>query len=265
MGTIEYIEEIIPAPKPPPTEDELPYEDGIPMESDWHRAAMNLLIEVISHLWRGRKDYYVGGNMFIYFDPDQVRTRNFRGPDFFVVKNIEDNSRWRKSWVVWQEDGRGPNVVIELASTSTWKVDVGPKKAVYEQILRVPEYYCYNPDTQELQGWRLVAGNYVSIKADEAEQEGRLWSEEIGAWLGLWSGKFLGRPNTWLRFFDPDGGLLLTETEATAQRAEAAAQRAETEAKARRQAEAEVERLKAQLAALGQTDDNDSDTQETEQ
>ena len=123
MSTIEATKSIevtqrIDVPQPPSSED-LVYEDGIPMESDWHRAAMNLLIEIITYFWRHRRDFYVGGNMFIYFDPDQVKKRNFRGPDFFVVKGVADASRWREAWVLWEEDGLAPNFVIELTSAST--------------------------------------------------------------------------------------------------------------------------------------------------
>src|SRR5688572_6664925 len=50
----------------------LPAEDGTPMESPWHRAGTNLLIESITYHWRDRDDYYVGGNMFIYYlDEDE--------------------------------------------------------------------------------------------------------------------------------------------------------------------------------------------------
>jgi Uma2 family endonuclease len=229
----------------PPSSKNLIYEDGIPMESDWHRAAMNLLIEIITYFWRHRKDFYVGGNMFIYFDPDQIKKRNFRGPDFFVVKGVADNTRWREAWVLWEEDGLAPNLVIELTSQSTEAEDIGPKKEIYEQILRTPEYFCYNPQTEQLFGWRLRTGRYVEIKPDE---RGWFWSEELKLWIGAWWGEYLDRPNRWLRFFDPDGNLVPTGREA-----EAEARRAETEA--RRAAEAEVVRLKAQLKQQNRDED----------
>ena len=118
----------------PPKNIELMYEDGIPLESDWHRRAMNLLIDIISYLWRERKDFYVGGNMFIYFDPHQVKHRNFRGPDFFVVKDIADNTYLRKAWVLWEEDWRAPNIVVELTSKSTEAEDMGPKKDMAHNV-----------------------------------------------------------------------------------------------------------------------------------
>ena len=222
----------------PPSSKNLIYEDGIPMETDWHRAAMNLLIEIIAYFWRHRKDFYVGGNMFVYFDPDQIKKRNFRGPDFFVVNGVADSSRWRDAWVLWEEDGLAPSIVIELTSSSTEADDKGPKKEIYEQILRVPEYFCYNPQTTELVGWRLQAGDYVKLQPDE---QGRLWSEELELSLGPWQGEYLSRPNRWLRFFDDEGNLILTEAEAAAE--------------AHRAAEAEIERLKAKLKELGQGED----------
>ncbi|MCP4702387.1 MAG: hypothetical protein GY862_36825, partial [Gammaproteobacteria bacterium] len=82
---------------------ELPYEDGIPLDSDWHYYAMHLLTDVMDYYRKDRHDLFAAANLFVYFDPDQVKTRNFRGPDFFVIKGVKDHSR-RQSWVIWEED-----------------------------------------------------------------------------------------------------------------------------------------------------------------
>ena len=76
--------------------------------------------------------------MFVYFSLAQVRNQAFRGPDFFVVLDV--SPRERKSWVVWQE-GKGPDVVIELLSDSTAAHDKGEQKIIYQNALRVLEYY----------------------------------------------------------------------------------------------------------------------------
>ena len=232
-------------PRPPGGGADLPYEDGIPLESEWHLAAMTLLIEILRYHWRERRDRYVNGNMFVYFDPDQVKTRNFRGPDFFVVKGVKDN-HFRNSWVVWEEDGLSPDFVLELASASTAHFDLNGKKRIYEQDLKTPEYSVYNPDTGILQGWRLQAGSYLPIVPNS---RGWLWSEELELWLGVTEYTFSNQaqPSRVLRFFDEYGEPLPTRAEAEAQRAQAAAQRAEAEAEARRAAEAEITRLKALL------------------
>src|SRR5438128_1925677 len=117
----------IPDPDPAPLEEILPqveliYDDGEPMVSDWYVKAMLLLISSIDQHFHDRDDFYVGGNMFIYFSEEQARNRDFRGPDFYFVWNTT-RKPLRKYWVVWQEGGRVPNVVIELCSASTIKED----------------------------------------------------------------------------------------------------------------------------------------------
>jgi len=228
----------------PPTD--LPTEDGVPLETNWHRVQINLLIDSIHSAWRGRSDYFAGGNMFIYFSLDQVRNRDYRGPDVFIVTDV-DGTRERDTWTVWEESGRYPNVIIELASSSTIDVDLKVKKHLYEKTFRTPEYFCYDPVSNTLWGWRLVGDSYVPMPAD---QEGALWSEQLELWLGRWQGEYLRLDTTWLRLWTPDGDLVLTLAEAEAQRAEAEAQRAEAEAERADAAEAEILRLRAQLASL---------------
>jgi hypothetical protein len=87
---------------------DLAEEDGIPLESAWHLGCMNLLIASVLYHQRDRTDFYVGGNMFIYFNLQQARDRDFRGPDFFLVQggvNLHPNRRY---WAVWDEGGRYP-------------------------------------------------------------------------------------------------------------------------------------------------------------
>src|SRR5499426_279849 len=115
-----------------PTEHDLPCYDGEPTETPRHRDQMILLIESLRLHWADRQDYYVGGNMFVHYDPQNKRRS--RGPDFFLVLNVVD--RERKSWVAWQEGMRFPDVIIELLSDTTRAVDKGEKKALYEGLFR---------------------------------------------------------------------------------------------------------------------------------
>jgi Uma2 family endonuclease len=245
----------------PPTD--LPEEDGIPLESDWHRLEMTLLIELVVLHLAGREDYFVGGNMFIYFDARQARDRNFRGPDFFFVWDAPLNPP-RRYWAIWDEGGKYPDVIIELSSPTTAAVDHGIKKTTYEKVFRTHDYFIYDPDERKLQGWRLShdgSGRYEEI---EVNDKGWLWSERLGLWLGPWTGKYQGKDEVYLRFFDKAGNLIPTaqeRTEMERQHAEAEKQRAEAEkhhaevekqrADAEKQradtAETELARLKAQL------------------
>jgi Uma2 family endonuclease len=235
----------------PPTEDELPYSDGEPMESERHVLQMHLLIEPLRLHWSGRPDGYVGGNMFVYFSLEQTRGEHFRGPDFFAVLGVP--KRERKSWVVWQE-GKGPDVIVELLSASTASVDKGEKKRIYQDELRVPEYYWYDPFSAELAGFRLSEGRYRPLKPD---RQGCLKSSLLGLVLRRWEGVYEDVPATWLRWATEDGGLLPTRAEQERERAEQEKARAEqAEARASRAQEALAaehearRRLEAELAAL---------------
>src|SRR5260370_1095962 len=121
--------------------------DGEPLESWWHRAAMNLMIEVLAWLVRDRDDYYAGGNMFIYYCAQQAKTRYYRGQDFFYVEGVRRLPA-RRYWTVWKEDGRYPDVIVELLSPKTAKLDRTTKKALYEQTFHTHEYFCYDPDDE---------------------------------------------------------------------------------------------------------------------
>ncbi len=227
-------------PPPPPGQDELPSEDGEPMDTPRHRAQMNLLIESLTVAWMDRDDYYVGGNMFVYFSELQSKGEHFRGPDVFVVLDT-DRHKVRKSWVAWQEGGRLPHVVVELLSPSTADVDRGEKKRVYERVWRTGHYVLFDPETEILEGFELVRGRYVPLAADA---QGRLPIGTMGLTLGLGPGTYLGETGTWLRWFDVEGRALPTEAEA--ERAKADAERARAAA-----AEARVAELEAALRARG--------------
>ncbi len=208
---------------------DLPCDDNQPLETSLHYEAMLVLDLTLRHYWKDQADVYMGSNMFVYFDPHQDKRHHYRGPDFFVVKGVKDKYRPRDAWVIWEEGGLAPNLVVELASTTTAKTDLKEKKTIYEKQLKTPEYLIYNPRTKTVQGWRLVRGRYLEIKPNT---KGWLWCEELGLWLGV-ADCYSERYFTWLpapRFFDEDGQLVLTEGEDYAQRAM-------TEAQARHQAE----------------------------
>lgn len=216
-------------------EMDLPYEDGEPLESQWHWRQINLLADALDQHWHDRTDVFAGGNMFIYYSFAQVRNRDYKGPDFFIVKGV-DRAQPRQSWIVWEEGGRYPDVIVELLSPSTAAQDLGPKKALYEQVFRTFEYFCVNPDGFTLQGWRLSGTRYVAIQPDT---RGWLWSESLQLWLGMQAGRFQGQQDTWLRFFTTEDVLVPTADE------HAIAERARAEA-----LEAENARLRAELARL---------------
>jgi len=235
-----------------PLPDVLPYSDGVPVDSDWQVLQMQLLRDILETNWKGRR-FYCAGNMFLYFSPAQVRNREFPGPDFFVTLDVE-HDRMRKYWAIWEENGRQPDIVFELISPTTEREDRTTKKDIYEQKARIPEYVCYDPETEEFDAWRLD-GRYrpIVLEAD------RLWSERLSLWIGKWQGMYLGHSTTWVRFFNQKGEMLPTggehgtalamEEAAHAKRADTISERATVRAQA---AEAENEHLKKELEALRQ-------------
>jgi Uma2 family endonuclease len=230
------------------------------LESNWHRLQINLLADALYQHWRPRTDYFAGGNMFIYYSLQQARNRDYKGPDFFVVKNV-DGTRQRRSWIVWQEHGRYPDVIIELLSPTTKNEDLGPKKSLYESTFKTPEYFCVDPDEQSLRGWQLDKTGYVPLATNT---QGWLWSASLQLWLGWREGDFQGTHDVWVRFFDPSGTLVPTaeetavaehshakaereRAEAERERAEAALVQVETERARAEAAEAELARLREEL------------------
>jgi Uma2 family endonuclease len=194
---------------------DLPEEDGVPLENVWHRSQMNLLIDCVKTDKADQTDFFTGGNMFIYYSLQQVKNKDYKGPDFFYVQGVEANPN-RGKWVVWEEQGKYPDVIIELLSPTTEKQDLGRKKKLYEKVFRTFEYYCFDHDSEKLYGWRLDGLEYKEIPIDK---NGFMESKILGYKLGVWKGKYLDE-DTYLRFFQPDHKIVLTQAEAERQRAD---------------------------------------------
>lgn len=240
-------------PEPPPTD--LIFDDGEPLESNRHRIAMNVLIDSVHQHLHNRTDYFTGGNMFVYYSRTQARNRDFRGPDFFVVLGV-DGTQSRQGWVVWDEGGRYPDVIVEFMSPSTAAVDLGEKKVIYSETFHTSDYFVYDPfDPNSLQGWHLQGRGYEPLPSNE---RGQLWCESLGLWLGPWEGTLLRETAVWARFFTPEGELVPLPAEWERQRAEEERQRAEAERQRAETAEAALnaaqereKRLSDRLRALG--------------
>lgn len=246
----------------PPTMEELPYSDAMPIETDRHLQQMSLLIEGLRLHWADRTDVFAGGNMFVYFSMEQVRGRDFRGPDFFAVVGVP----WRErlSWVVWEEN-KGPDVVIELLSESTAHIDKGEKMRVYQDDLRVPEYYWYDPFTTERAGFLLHGGVYIPIEPDAAE---RLVSPTLNLALVVWHGIYRTIEAPWLRWATLDGTVLPTGEELAdlhQSRAAREERRADEERARADAAERRIAELEARLRGEAPEEEGDSDRSHQEE
>ncbi|MGB3239943.1 MAG: Uma2 family endonuclease [Geitlerinemataceae cyanobacterium] len=225
------------------------WSDEPPLETDRHLRQILLLLLCLEWWWRERPDapenrrdsFYAAGNLTIYYSNRQRRDEQFRGPDFFVVLDTEYKER--KSWVVWDEEGKYPNVIVEMLSDSTAEVDRTTKKEIYQNTFRTPEYFWFDPYSFEFQGFRLLGGLYEAITPTE---QGWMWSQQLELYLGVVEEK--------LRFLTPEGNLVPAPMEAAMQEllnAEAERQRAQAERQRAEAAEAELERLQRQLQERG--------------
>lgn len=227
--------------------DFYPSSDGKPMaETDWHRKLLMALIQIIEHHFRDHDDVYVSGDLLIYYKMGD-NTKSV-APDVFVVQGVA--KKQRGTYLTWEE-AHTPDFVIELASPSTFRHDLTGKKDLYESVLKVKEYYIYDPLHQiqpHFIGFRLVDGVYQEI----AFVNERLPSSVLNLELGERDGT--------LSVYDPTTEQWLAPPEERAEeaeeRAEQAEERAEQEALARQNAEAELAKALATLERLQTEKDN---------
>jgi Uma2 family endonuclease len=133
-----------------------PRRDGKPMgETGIHVLLMVALIEALRRHFADRANWYIIGNMLLYYEEGNPKAR--RSPDVMVIKGAPSLPE-RESWRLWEEKA-APCVVIELTSDETAEEDKGPKKELYRR-LGVREYFLYDPKREHLPrplvGYRLV-------------------------------------------------------------------------------------------------------------
>lgn len=215
-----------------------PSSDGKPMaETDVHRDLMAELIHELDVHFSDQPDVYVSGNLLVYYVEGNPKKRF--APDVFVVRGVP--KRKRRVYKLWEE-GRVPDVVIEISSSQTWGEDLQRKYNLFAD-LGVKEYFLFDPEydylPNPLVGYRLVDFSYKAMKL----LDNRLYSEELGLEL-VDTGQTL-------RLFNPKTGSFLPTSGEEAQarlKAETAMRQAE---EARQRAEAELQRLREKLKQLG--------------
>jgi Uma2 family endonuclease len=134
-----------------------------------------------------------------------------KAPDWLYVGQVNEPGIARKSYTPNLE-GAVPEVVMEFLSEtdggeySNRRVTPIGKWYFYEQLLQVPNYVIFEPDSGLLEVYRLGADRYT---LEQPDVEGRHWFAELGLFLGTWRGAKEGRDGYWLRWWDEAGNLLL--------------------------------------------------------
>ncbi len=199
------------------------------------------LIDALSWRYRDIPNVKVGGGQLLYYVQGNNRRRV--APDIYLTKGIDKGPRLH--YLLWKE-GLAPNLIIELTSASTEWEDQVQKFNLYRDVLKVREFFLFDPLKEylkpQLKGYRWMAGVYARIEP----VAGRLPSQEAGVHFEA--------DGVRLRMFDPEtNSYVLNKCEYyEQQRLEAQRQADEATRQAdefRRRAD-ELERLTTELSAL---------------
>ena len=154
--------------------------DGRPVgETPSHVSNVFYLLEPLEVWFSADPTAFVAGAMVLHYE--EGRRDRFLSPDVFVVLGVPKKPP-RRNYLVWKE-GRAPDLIIELTSEWTRDEDQIEKRGIYQDILRVQEYFLFDPLhdylVPPLQGLRLASGGYRPIR----RVKGRLPSKVLGLHL----------------------------------------------------------------------------------
>ena len=163
-------------------------------------------------LWRyeDRPDVLVSGDNAIYYE--QGNPRVHRSPDGFIAFGVDRDAILRENgYKVW-EVGKPPDWVLEIASPSTARVDLGIKREIYASM-GIGEYWRFDESGglyygEPLVGEYLEGGEYRRFEIHTTE-DGVSWAHSPLLNLDLCSGDIR------LRFFDPVAGEWLRDLKET--------------------------------------------------
>ena len=228
-----------------------PESDGNPMaETDAQFYPLTETVLALRQRYADRDDVYVSGDLLVYYRMNDNTVR--LAPDVFVVFGVEDHLR--SSYIIWREQGKAPDFVLEIASPGTFVRDMTEKRALYA-ALGVTEYWRFDP-TGQLFSPALVG--------EQLAEDGEYEPIEIGAGDdGILRGysevlqlEVCQRADGDLRLYDPGAQTWLSylaEEVAARQAAESERDAAED---AREAAEARARVLEEQLRQHGLSPDD---------
>jgi Uma2 family endonuclease len=129
---------------------EYPDSDGKPMADNTEQYEWIVKIkENLEILFANSSDVFIAGDLLWY----PVRDKKITGPvapDVMVIFGRPKGKRG--SYKQWEENNIAPQVVFEILSPSN-SLEEMERKLLFYQRYGVEEYYLYDPDTNNLQGW----------------------------------------------------------------------------------------------------------------
>jgi len=169
----------------PLTEEDVlfPEEEDFIVNNDPHWVDCRYLRNAFSVALAAAVGAVVVGDLRIAWGVRGVRPM---GPDIAVIFNVRRRRGWGTFYVA--EEGTRPTVVLEVTSQTTRKNDLGIKRLLYYRA-GVPYYIIVDdmlhptgPRRLRLLGYQRGRRGYERLSAD---QQGRLWLEPVGVWLGV--------------------------------------------------------------------------------
>jgi Uma2 family endonuclease len=144
-----------------------PSSDGEPVAETYvHLYALLITLEVLRQYLEGRQATVLG-NQFLYYAQGFPKLRV--APDVMVIFDVAPGGR--DNYKIWEE-GQVPSVIFEMTSAGTKDQDQVFKKTLYQQ-LGVQEYWLFDPKgewiAEKLQGYRLQEEDYKPIKDSRSE------------------------------------------------------------------------------------------------
>ena len=163
-------------------------------------------------LWRyeERPDVLVSGDNAIYYQ--QGNPRVHRSPDGFIAFGVDrDAILHENGYKVW-EVGKPPDWVLEIASPSTARVDLGIKRDIYASI-GIGEYWRFDASGGQYYGEPLVGeflqdGEYRRFEM-RTSGDGVVWGHSPVLQLDIYLGDIR------LQYFDPVRGEWLRDLKET--------------------------------------------------
>jgi Uma2 family endonuclease len=230
-----------------------PDSDGQPMaESTIQYELIVKIKEGCESLFKDDPNVFVAADLLWY--PVEGRPDISQAPDTMVVFGRPKGDRL--SYIQYREDNITPQVVFEIRSHNDSNTKMNKKLSFYQRH-GVEEYYLYDPERNELEGWQRIEGDLEVIEPMEG------WiSPRLGVRFELGSdGLEIYRPNgeKFLSYAELEEQRLLDRqrlqqesqrAEQEAQRAEQESQRAEQANQRAEQAEQIAQRLAARLREL---------------
>ena len=213
-------------------DDGYPCDDSAMVDNSDHNLVSGYIKYVVGARYADRDDVFADADLGLYFE--QGNRSALVAPDVLVAFGVEGGSRM--SYKIWEE-GKPPDLVVEVLSHRTWRKDLRDKPGLYE-ALGIAEYWSFDQhrvsDEPPLVVRRLENGSY------HVEGDGMTGHSAI---LGL----DIRVEGTLLRLHDPETGLDLPDyNEAVAMYRQAQSQIAEEE-EARQAAEQRIAELEEQL------------------